>query len=201
MKGKRRFRLKIEKIRSANMDKSTELDWTFSANPRTKGTYSRRLSDIRLATGKFSTAKLPADSPARFLGYYFGCEKLAKAILGVARLWPAERAFDHKTPLDLEQLKTAAKKLGIAFADPDLTKIFGTQPAPAKPTFGREIRNRLIHDFGPSNVDHAKAAAKVLTPTMMRFLACEHQTQEYIAKLNIHHRVAQKGRLLPLLQI
>jgi hypothetical protein len=37
MKGKQRFRLKIEKIRSADMDKSIELDWTFSANPRTKG--------------------------------------------------------------------------------------------------------------------------------------------------------------------
>jgi len=190
MKGKRRFHLKIEKIRSADMDKSIELDWTFSANPRTKGTYCRRLGDIRLATGKFATAKLPSDSPARFLGYYFGCEKLAKAVLGIARLWPAEKAFYHKTPLDLEQLRTAIKKLGIAFADPDLTKIFGTQPAPAKPTFGREIRNRLIHDFGPSNVDHAKAAANVLAPLMMKFLACEHQAQEYILKLNNHHPVA-----------
>lgn len=193
MKGKRRFRLKIERVRSADMGKSIELDWTFSINPRTKGTYSRRLGDIRLATGKFSTAKLPSDSPARFLGYYFGCEKLAKAALGIARLWPAEKAFYHKTPLDLEQLRTAIKKLGIAFADPDLTNIFGTQPAPAKPTFGREIRNRLIHDFGPSNVDHAKAAAKVLTPVMMKFLECERQAQQYIVKLNIHHPVAQKG--------
>src|SRR5882757_9889914 len=140
MKGKRRFRLKIEKIGSAVMDKSTELDWTFSVNPRTKGTYSRRLTDIRLATGKFSTAKLPNDSPARFLGYYFGCEKLAKAMLGIARLWPAEKAFYHKTPLDLEQLRAAIKKLGIAFADLELTNIFGTQLPPAKPTFGREIR-------------------------------------------------------------
>jgi hypothetical protein len=104
------------------MDKSIELDWTFSVNPRTKGTYSRRLSDIRLATGKFSTAKLPNDSPARFLGYYFGCEKLAKAVLGIAKLLPAEQAFDHKTPLHLEQLKTALKKVGIAFAEPDLVK-------------------------------------------------------------------------------
>ena len=78
--------------------------------------------------------------------------------LTIARLpW---RIIYRKTPLDLEQLRTAIQKLGIAFADPDLTKIIGTQPAPAKPTFGREIRNRLIHDFGPSNVDHAKAAPK-----------------------------------------
>ena len=126
-----------------NMQKAIELDWTFSIDPRMKGTYSRRLSDIRRATGKFSTAKLPMDSPARFLGYYFGCEKLAKAILGIARLWPAERAFDQKTALDLEQLKTAVEKLGIVFPEGDLTQIFGTQPVPSKPTRGREIRNRL----------------------------------------------------------
>src|SRR6266702_5773604 len=115
MKDKRPLRLKIEKIRSADMDKSIELDWTLSVNPRTKGTYSRRLGDIRLATGKFATARLPNDSPARFLGYYLGCEKLAKAVLGIARFWPAAKAFDHKTPLDLEQLRTAIKKLGITF--------------------------------------------------------------------------------------
>jgi hypothetical protein len=174
------------------MDKPIELDWTFSANPRTKGTYGRRLSDIRLATGKFATARLPPDSPARFLGYYFGCEKLAKAALGIARRWPAEKAFDHKTPLDLIQLKTAVRKLEIAFSDDDLTKIFGTQPVPAKPTYGREIRNRLIHDFGPSNVDHAKMAARALTPTMIAFLECELQMQEYIVQLNVRHRVGQK---------
>ena len=177
------------------MQKPPELDWTFSISPRIKGTYSRRLSDVRLATGKFATAKLPNDSAARFLGYYFGCEKLAKAILGIARLWPAEKAFHHKTLLDLEQLKTAVKKLRIAISDEDLTKIFGTQPVPTKPTFGREIRNRLIHDFGPSNVDYAKVGAKTLTPIMKKFLECEHQIQEYIVFLNIHHPVSSKNAL------
>jgi hypothetical protein len=175
------------------MQKPIELDWTFSINPRVKGTYSRRLSDIRLATGKFSTAKLPIDSPARFLGYYFGCEKLAKATLGIARLWPAEKAFHHKTPLDLEQLKTAVKKLGISFSEDDLTQIFGTQPAPTKPTLGREIRNRLIHDFGPSNVDYAKVGATTLTPIMQKFLTRERQIQEYLVYLNIHRVVASKN--------
>jgi hypothetical protein len=84
------------------MQRSEELHWTFSTDPRVKGIYCRRLSDIRLATGKFSTARLPIDSPARFLGYYFGCEKLAKGALGIARLWPAEKAFCHKTPLALD---------------------------------------------------------------------------------------------------
>jgi hypothetical protein len=42
-------------------------------------------------------------------------------------------------------------------------------------------------------VDYAKAAAKALTPVMMKFLACEHQAQQYIAKLNTRHPVAQKG--------
>ena len=79
----------------------------------------------------------------------------------------------------LRAIEDGDKEAGIVFADPDLTKIFGTQPAPAKPTFGREIRNRLIHDFGPSNVDHAKAAAKVLTPVMMNFLACESRAGIY----------------------
>lgn len=174
------------------MQSSIELHWTFSADPRVKGTYCRRLSDIRLATGKFSTAKLPVDSPARFLGYYFGCEKLAKGALGIARLWPAEKAFYHRTPLALDQLKVALKNLGILFPDDDLIKIFGTQPVPNKPTQGREIRNRLIHDFGPSNVDHAKAAVKTLVPVMKKFLECDRQIQKYVVGLSQHYAIASK---------
>jgi len=175
------------------MRKPIELDWTFSVDPRLKGTYRRRLGDIRLATGKFSTAKLPDGSAARFLGYYFGCEKLAKAILGIARLWSAEKAFYYKTPLDLDQLKAAAKQVGIRFSDDDLTKIFGTQPVRARPTQGREIRNRLIHDFGPSNVDYAKVAARTLVPVMKRFLDCEQHIQGHLVHLNRLHAVAKKA--------
>lgn len=174
------------------MTKPKELDWTFSVDPRLKGTYHRKLGDIRLATGKFSTAKLPDGSAARFLGYYFGCEKLAKGILGIARLRSADIAFDHKTPLDMDQLKAAVKEVGVRISDDDLAKIFGTQLARAKPAQGREIRNRLIHDFGPSNVDCAGAASKTLEPVMKRFLGCERTIQEYLVRLNQQHTVAQK---------
>lgn len=174
------------------MQRSIELDWTFSTDPRVRDTYCRKLGDIRRATGKFSIEKLPVDSPARFLGYYFGCEKLAKGALGIARLWSAEKAFCHKTPLDLDQLKSALKKLGVLFSDDDLTKIFGTQPVRNKPTRGREIRNRLIHDFGPSNVDHAKAAVKTLVPVMRKFLGYDRQIEEYVVNLNKQHAISSK---------
>jgi hypothetical protein len=84
------------------------------------------------------------------------------------------------------------KNLRISFPDDDLIKIFGTQPVPNKPTQGREIRNRLIHDFGPSNVDHAKAAAKTIVPVMKKFLECDLQIQEYVAGLSQQYAIASK---------
>ena len=59
------------------------LDWSFEPDPDLKGSYYRRLEDIPNALAKFDVTALPANSPAQFVAYYFGAEKLAKAIVGI----------------------------------------------------------------------------------------------------------------------
>ena len=54
------------------------LDWSFEPNPDLKGSYYRRLEDIPRALAKFEVTALPPNSPAQFVAYYFGAEKLAK---------------------------------------------------------------------------------------------------------------------------
>ena len=48
-----------------------------------KGSDRRRLQDIPSALAKFDVTALPANSHAQFVAYYFGVEKLAKAIVGI----------------------------------------------------------------------------------------------------------------------
>jgi hypothetical protein len=54
------------------------LDRSFEPDPQMKGSYYRRLEDIRCALAKFEVTALPPNSPAQFVAYYFGAEKLAK---------------------------------------------------------------------------------------------------------------------------
>ena len=46
---------------------------------------------------------LPPNTPALFVAYYFGVEKLAKAIVGINNRQPPEVAFDR--PVDLPATK------------------------------------------------------------------------------------------------
>jgi len=92
---------------------------SFEPDPDLKGSYYRRLEDIPRALAKFEVTALPANSPAQFVAYYFGAEKLAKAIVGIYSSRSAEAAFD--VGVRLPETKDAARdmKLSISAAELD----------------------------------------------------------------------------------
>ena len=162
---------------------TAKLHWTFSINPRAKGTYRRRLDDIAEALTKFQTEKLPANSAAQFVAYYFGCEKLAKGIVGINRSRSANSACNED--MDPAAIEKAAGDLQLKISMPELQLLFRKEPkSNKKPSVARGIRDRIFHDFGPTNVDHAVKHAPTLIPIMKKFLDCEKQVQEHLRLLS-----------------
>ena len=162
---------------------TAKLHWTFSINPRAKGTYRRRLADIAKALTKFEIEKLPANSAAQFVAHYFGCEKLAKGIVGIVRQISAGTAYNED--IDPAKIEEAADKLKLTISKKELALLFATQARSNKtPSVARAIRDRIFHDFGPTNVDHAVKHAPILIPIMKKFLDCERQMQDHLRWLN-----------------
>src|SRR5258707_2858162 len=94
------------------------LDWSFEPDPALKGSYYRRLEDIRRALDKFEVTALPDNSPAQFVAYYFGAEKLAKAIVGINKARSAKSAFRQK--VNHEYTKSAARDMKLQISQADL---------------------------------------------------------------------------------
>jgi hypothetical protein len=165
-----------------------QLHWTFSVNPRAMGTYHRRLADISKALTCFETEKLPPNSAAQFVGYYFGCEKLAKGIVGIDQTVAAGSAY--KKDINAAKIASAAAKLKLAISGSELASLFATVAKSNKtPTVARAIRDRLFHDFGPTNVSHAVKHAPTLIPIMIKFLNCETQVQAHLRSLGASYQV------------
>jgi hypothetical protein len=78
-----------------------------------KGSYYRRLEDIPRALDRFEVTALPANSPALFVAYYFGVEKLAKAIVGINENQPAAVAFHQRVGVRLLQTKSAVRNMKL----------------------------------------------------------------------------------------
>jgi len=145
------------------------LDWSFQPDPDLKGSYYRRLEDIPRALTKFEVTALPANSPAQFVAYYFGAEKLAKAIAGIHLAVPAEDAFDG-VGVRPDKIKSAVEPMGLHISDADIDALFVRDEDTKQPDTAREIRNRLFHDFGPTQVCHVRKHAARLMPIMVRFI-------------------------------
>jgi hypothetical protein len=167
---------------------SKRLHWTFSTNRQAKGTYRRRIKDIEKGLSDFRAAQLPENSAAQFVAYYFGCEKLAKAIDGIAREVSPHNAFEE-SKMCLSRIREASVKLGLSIDHDDLGHLFDVQPKSKTPNVARTIRDRIFHDFGPTNVGHASRHAKKLLPIMKRFLACESEVQKYLEELNKRRQI------------
>jgi hypothetical protein len=144
------------------------LDWSFEPNPDLKGSYYRRLEDIRCALAKFEVTALPPNSPAQFVAYYFGAEKLAKAIVGINKALPAENAIRRN--VDHEDTKFAAREMKLKISQADLDALFEPQSRLPQPSSAITIRNRLSHDFGPTQVGHIRQHAPRLVPIMVKFI-------------------------------
>jgi hypothetical protein len=111
---------------------------------------------------------LPANSPAQFVAYYFGAEKLAKAIVGINKLQAAKNAFGRK--VNREETKSAARDMKLKISQADLDALFEPQSGLPEPSSGITIRNRLSHDFGPTQVSHIRQHAPRLVPIMVKFI-------------------------------
>jgi hypothetical protein len=144
------------------------LDWSFEPSPALKGSYYRRLEDIPLALAKFEMTTLPANSPAQFIAYYFGAEKLAKAIVGINKARSAKNAFRQN--VNHEDTKSAARNMKLEIAQADIDALFEHQPRLPQPSSAITIRNRLSHDFGPTQVSHIRQHAPRLVPIMVKFI-------------------------------
>jgi hypothetical protein len=171
-----------------------QLDWTFSTKQmhngkKVKGTYFRRINDIELALDKFGADQLSA--PAKFVAYYWGCEKLGKAIVGIASDRPASEQFpeDKQGPsIDNVLVQKKLSKLNIQFDNGRLRLLFEPQKNALQPTSAMRIRNRLFHDFGPTQVEHVVKNVGTLVPIMLDFLNLRSGVIAHLKSLQ--HRVA-----------
>jgi hypothetical protein len=115
---------------------------------------------------------------------------LAHAIVGIEKGVSAEDAYGAGIKINLSRIKRAIPLLGMTFPVDDLQFIFAdyrrsrnADPQPPLPigTSARMLRNYLVHDFGPTNVNKlAERPASLIAPKMVQFLAC---TKEVIAHL------------------
>ena len=106
------------------------LDRSFEPDPQMKGSYYRRLEDITRALDKFEVTALPVNSAAQFVVYYFGAEKLAKAIVGINDDKPAETAFSRHVSVDPPKTKDAARNMKLKISEDELDALFKPQRQP-----------------------------------------------------------------------
>jgi len=117
------------------------------------GNYRRRIEDIPAAVIALNDRATLLDA-ANFLVLYFACEKLAKAMIGIDEDKPVEQAFDRRY-MRIENIKKAARQATITFSDDEITRLFEYQEPPRDATSGRALRDRAVHDFGPTNIGNA----------------------------------------------
>jgi hypothetical protein len=145
-------------------------DPSFDSDPNTKGSYRRRIEDIALALAEINAEKL---SPAaNFVALFFGCEKLAQAVVGIAGKVPADQQYLPKNKIKLPKVLAARDRLGLTVSHHDVRELFSTEAECAGGRLSaRVLRNNLVHDFGPTRAKKVAAASARLTPAMKRFLA------------------------------
>ena len=161
------------------------LDPSLKPDPGRKGSYYRRFEDISRALIALGVDRLPAT--IQFVTYYFGCEKLARGIVGVHLRLPAHQAYHHRRPLRLTEIEKAAADISLSFSGPDLQALFADfneqhligGVLPGSLASARHARNTLIHDLGPSNVARLAAHAQPHIPKMRAFLGCVGEVLEY----------------------
>jgi hypothetical protein len=145
-------------------------------------TYWRPIKDIDKAVDELRTS-IRQQSTLDFLAYYFGCEKLAVAIVGMCEgldASQAEEKFRSHKP-NLEQIKAAAAVLGIPFPPGDLPYLFANddqQKSLDTQISARGLRNKVVHQFGPSNLKELADYPKIISK-MKQFHQCSNHVLDY----------------------
>ena len=120
--------------------------------------------------------------------HYVGCEKIARGIVGIQTQRPAEVVYRHNFKLQLKDIKAAATSLNLPVTPHDLEWLFADyneQSLLKSYALGfsksaRYLRNRLMHDFGPTHLWQVSQHAPFLnakletllrtTPTILAYL-------------------------------
>src|SRR5712692_10399712 len=142
-----------------------------------KGSYFRRIEDIKKGLKEIDASSLPPGG--RFLFLYYGCEKLGKGIVGIKEEWEAEAAYDRG--LELADLKSATKAMKLPVKDGELDTLFLSSSKAS----ARHWRNEIVHNFGPSNVKNVIAHSTVLNQRMHEFL--EKSTPAVLNYMKANH--------------
>ncbi len=165
-------------------------DPSFDIHPRTKGSYRRRLDDIERALKNLNLE--PSSSSGSFLYYYFASEKLARLLIGINKRRPASYYFEPSDGqkraggLRTSEVISAVAYFGRPICDDDLFWIFHwtcagpewealvRRSVDLKPKVlsARKLRDRIVHDFGPTHALQVAEHAEFLVPKMKKFIGC-----------------------------
>ena len=124
-----------------------------------------------------------------FFGNFFACEKLALAIVGIKRNSPVEEAFHPRFKWELSELISAREELKLNVSDDHLTWLFEDDrevaPLDKKPPdddrlSAKQLRNRVVHHFGPHIVGVIIRRWDFFAPKMADFLACDEQVLRHL---------------------
>lgn len=152
------------------------MDQSFTADGGVKGSYYRRIEDIARALDALRVSELP---PAiQFLAYYFACEKLALAIVGIQRNKSAKVAYEGQQ-VRLGQLKQATRELRLSMGQEYLESLFSANPLTRS---ARVLRNKLVHELGPTHVKHIVDDGPSFIPKMKQFLGCAPEVLAHLRK-------------------
>jgi hypothetical protein len=186
------------------------MDSSLKPDPLLKGSYYRRIEDVERGLQSLEINRLSAS--VRFFLCYFGCEKIARGLVGIHKRWPAKKAYSYKPYLSLAQVKAAAVEFGLQVSVEDLNWLFADYNEQELLQSGRLermysarfLRNSMIHDFGPSNLARVDVHAPFLNPKLEAFLACAPTILSYQrcvkSRLFMHRMLEQPWFLhLPLL--
>lgn len=154
------------------------MDSSLKPDARRKGSYYRRLQDIERGLSSLESKGL--SETMRFFVYYFGCEKIARGLVGIRARLPATTAYRPGKHPKFESVKAAAVALGLGVPQQDIDWLFADHdqqgllhpPNLEWTNSARCLRNAVIHDFGPSNIARVTKHAPLLNPKLDAFLGC-----------------------------
>jgi hypothetical protein len=117
----------------------------FPGNRIAHGTLTKTDSVTHLAVNEASRRYSPAEAVAVARDVVSGCVKL-------------------------QETKSAAHDMGLKISGPELDALVEPQRDVEQPSSAITIRNRLGHDFGPTQVCHIHRHGPRLIPIMVRFI-------------------------------
>jgi len=151
-----------------------------------KGSYYRRIEDITHGLRMIEVDTNKNDA-VKFIAYYFGCEKLARGIIGIHLRNPAIDAYHHRNLFLLADLEVSNGAMGLSISTSDLLYLFADfrdlprlHAVDPSSSSARLLRNKVGHDLGPTNVQKILNHSQSLIPKMQAFLAIDQKVLGFL---------------------